>query len=99
MSRQRLIGIAIVPELVPTKDLSRTGKKMPISLRNITDHPITLGAKEAFGKEECQRMQTEIQHFFKALPPAWQRRMKLQLARWEKIFWKNDFDVGCVKSA
>lgn len=67
--------IEMFPELVPTKDLFRTGKKVPISLRNVTDHPITLGARmllgrvsaaplvlpeEVAGKEDCQKMQKKI---------------------------------------
>lgn len=55
--------------------------------------------EEAAGKEDGQKMQKEIQHCTEALPLAWQRRMKLQLARWEKIFSKDYFDVGCAKSA
>lgn len=38
-------------EMVPTKNLSRTVKKVPISLQNVTDHPIR--GKYANGTSEC----------------------------------------------
>lgn len=34
-----------------------------------------------------------------SLPPAWERRIKVQIDRWERIFSKNYFDVGCAKSS
>lgn len=35
--------IAMVPKLVYTKALFRRGKKVSISLRNFTNHPVVLG--------------------------------------------------------
>lgn len=32
-------------------------------------------------------------------PDGCEERIKAQLARWEKMFSKDDFDVGCAKSA
>lgn len=41
----RVAGREMAPELVPTSDLLRTGRRVPISLRNVTDQPVKLGAR------------------------------------------------------
>lgn len=102
----------MVPKLVPTRDLSRTGKRVPISLRNVIDQPIMLGARMLVGQvsaatpvfpEEIKDSKggQQLQHVFQrgaeVLSPAWQKRMRSQLMGWEKIFSKIDFDVGCAR--
>lgn len=103
----------MVPELVPTRDLHRTRRKVPIQLKNMTDQPIKLEAcmlvgqvsaatpvllEEVRDSKNSQQLQKEFQHCSDVLPPFWQKRVKSQLMRWEKLFAKDNFDVGCASA-
>lgn len=107
-------GLEMVPELVPTRDLYRRRRKMPIRLKNVTDQPITLRPRmlvgqvsaanplhpdKVKGEKDGQGLEKELQHCAENLPSQWRERAKSQLKRWEKLFAQNDFDVGCAKSA
>lgn len=108
------IGVELVPELVSIKALSQNGWKVPISIQNITSHLITIGAHMFLGHvsvttplppvevarvDEYKQLKSEILPCSEALPPEWQKRIRLQLSRWEKIFSRDDFDVEYAKSA
>lgn len=105
---------AVGLEVVPKQDLHRTGRKVPIQLKNVTDKPIKLGAlmlveqvsaatpvipEEVKDLKNVRQLQAEFQQCAEVLSPAWQNRMKTQLMRWEKLFSKDNFDVRCGKSA
>lgn len=77
------VSLEMVPELVPTRDLHRTGRRVPIQLKNVTDQPITLGAwmlvgqvsaatpvhpEEVKSPENSQQLQKELQHCSENLP-------------------------------
>lgn len=112
--KARTRGLEMVPELVPTRDLYRRRKRVPIRLKNMTDQPIMLRPwmlvgqvsaanpllpEEVKGEKDGQGLERELQHCAENLPSQWQERAKSQLKRWEKLFAQNDFDVGCAKSA
>lgn len=86
-------GIELVPEIVPTRALLRNGGRIPVSVRNIISHLISLKPRMVIGKVSAATpvVEDEVVH-------AWEEIIKAQIARWKKMFSKNDFDVGCARS-
>lgn len=44
------VGIEVVLEIIPTRALLRSGGQIPVRVRNITSHPISLKPRMVIGK-------------------------------------------------
>lgn len=104
------IAIELVPEIVPTRTLLRSGVRMSVSVLNATSQPVSLKPWMLIGKVIAATPVTvddlvqkdngkEPSVWCPILFPRWEEKIRAQLARWEQMFSKNDFDVGCDKSA
>lgn len=99
-------GIELVLEVVSSKALLR----IPVSVRNVTSQPVILKPRMVIERVSAATPVTVDELVQKepgrespvqcpTLSPRWEEKVGAQPARWEKMFSKNDFDVGCAKSA
>ena len=106
--------LEIIPELLSTKALKRSGGKVSVSVRNTTTSPVKVPARVLLGQVNQatpvlpydivggQEGEIPMEEFYPKntpLTPDWMERAKTQLLRWRTAFSKSEFDVGLAKSA
>ena len=107
-------GIEVIPEVIPLKALQKSHGKVLVSVRNTATTPVKVPARVLLGQvnpatpvapSDLKREDggeitiEELCSGNTALPPEWKKRARAQLIRWKEIFSRDEFDVGCAKSA
>ncbi|XP_040195270.1 LOW QUALITY PROTEIN: uncharacterized protein LOC120928229 [Rana temporaria] len=106
-------GVELVPEIISTRALQRARGRVSVSVCNVSDSPVTLKARMPIGQvatatplsptKLIDGVDREIpaERFYpKDAPvsPEWKKRIQSQLLKWQDLFSKDEFDVGCARS-
>lgn len=107
-------GVEILPELILTKALHRSQGRITVSMCNVSDAPVTVRGRMSLGQavsvtplapdtpmEKASKRIPDENFYPKDAPISseWKNRLQAQLLRWRDLFSRDDFDVGCAKSA
>ena len=106
-------GVELVPEIISTRALQRARGRVSVSVCNVSDSPVTLKARMPIGQvatatplsptELIEGVDREIpaERFYPKdapISPEWKKRIQSQLLKWQDLFSKDEFDVGCARS-